>query len=517
MVAGFRYDRRASRVVHGLLLGLVPMILDASLSANASGQSDPPSQSSPKSDAPPKTEPEKDQAGSDQAQDQTPKDQPGSAPPSELVEPPSDRRTRARHSEPAIFTPPPESPPRDVWFPSVQRPLHPYLQLADRFGTNSFQAGSLIENDPVSSGAQWLKSELAKVGLRYSFDQTLVGTSMSNRVSGDSVIGAYGYNFFGNWTLFEADELGGTSGWVSAKVVGDFGLGTDLDEQSPDRNIGAISSPNGNYRHNHVGVEELAWAQSFVDGEFVVMAGLINQTNYLDINKYANSLHGQFLNSSLVNSLVIPAPSNNLGLTLQWQPVDSFYAMLGLGPNNQNLGQNPTHDVSQDNFSYVGELGLVLSDVAGLGPGTFRLQPFAATWEGKDGHGIAVNLEQQLGPTSPLGAFARVGFGDRATASIPGSVETQVSAGLAMLAPFGERGLFSGHNNDFAGLGFVWSKAANDPTIDHQDEYAVELTMAIQLTPTSTIQPDLQCVWNPINNPDSGPSIVAQLQLNIAW
>jgi hypothetical protein len=31
------------------------------------------------------------------------------------------------------------------------------------------------------------------------------------------------------------------------------------------------------------------------------------------------------------------------------------------------------------------------------------------------------------------------------------------------------------------------------------------------------LQPDFQTVWNPAHNPDSGPAIVFQLQLDIAW
>jgi hypothetical protein len=132
--------------------------------------------------------------------------------PAEEVEPDSDPSSRARHSAPPIYKPPPESHPRDILFPSVPRPLQPYLQMANRFGTHASHPGALIGYDPVSDAAQWVKSELAKSGIRYSFDQTLVGTSMSDRVKGDPVIGAYAYSFFGNWTIFEADELGGTCG-----------------------------------------------------------------------------------------------------------------------------------------------------------------------------------------------------------------------------------------------------------------------------------------------------------------
>lgn len=444
-------------------------------------------------------------------------------PPAEAVaasqpqEPPGDPRTRARHSEPSLLGPSEDIAPRDTLFPQQLRPLQPYLQMANRFGTNALKPGALIASDPISSAAQAIKTEAAKIGLRYSLDQTLVVSSMSNRVSGDQTIGAYAYDFFGNWTIFEGDELGGTCGWLTTKVVGDVGLGVDLKGQSPRSNIGAISSPNNNYRSTTGAMEELAWAQSFADGRFIAMVGQINQTNYLDINRYANTAHGQFLNSALSNSEVLPAPGNNLGINVQWQPVETFYAMFGFGPNNQALGASVWRDVSADNVSYVGEIGFVLHDVWGLGPGTYRAQPFVATVNGDTGGGVAFNVGQQLGVNSPLGCFARVGFGDDVTGSISGSVKTQVTAGLAMLSPFGERGFFSSPNDDFAGMGFVWSQPVDTPGLDHQDEYALELTCAIQLTPTSTIQPDLQFVWDPINNPDGGPATVFQIQLNIAW
>lgn len=433
------------------------------------------------------------------------------------IEPPSDPRTRGRHSEPALHLPPSHIEPSDSLFPQTLRPLQPYLQMANKFGTNALKPGALIDSDPMSSAAQDVKTALSKIGLRYSFDQNIVMSAQSNRVQGDSVIGAYAHDIFANWTIFQGDELGGTSGWITWKSVGATGLGVDLHEQNPRKNIGAAVSPNNNYHSQNFGIEQCAWAQSFADGRFVAMIGQVNQTNYLDINRYANTAHGQFMNAALVNSMVLPAPGNNLGINLQWQPYEHFYAMFGVGPNNQDLGQNPWRDVSSDNVSYVGEFGFVLHDVGGLGPGTYRVQPFLATAQGELGGGVGFNLDQQLGKESPLGVFARAGFGDDDTASVPGAVKSQVSAGLALLSPFQSSGMFSQPNDDFAGVGFVWTQPSDSPSLDHEDEYALELTCAIQLTPTSTLQPDLQFVWDPANNPDGGPSTVFQIQLNIAW
>lgn len=394
----------------------------------------------------------------------------------------------------------------------------PYLQLANRLGTNALQPGALIASDPISTAAQAVKTELAKVGLTYLFEQNLFGSWMSNRVQGDAALGGYSHELFLNWMIFDSEDLGGTSGWLSLTTAGTLGFGFDASRQDPQLNIGAASSPNASFYGADFGVEELAWAQSFAKGRFVVALGLINQTNSLDMNRYANSSYGQLINTSFVNSLVTPMALNNLGVVAQWQPCDSFYAMLSAAANNQLLGDNPWRDLSADNMSYVGEFGFIVPDLGGLGPGTYRLQPFIATVDGDSGGGIAFNFEQQLGGDSPLGAFARIGFGDSVTARAPSTgVQTQVAAGLALLSPFARSGIFSEPNNDYAAIGFVWSRAGEKPGQLHRDEYGLELTVALQLTPTMTIQPDLQFIWDPANNPDDGPSVVAQLQLNIEW
>jgi carbohydrate-selective porin OprB len=94
----------------------------------------------------------------------------------------------------------------------------------------------------------------------------------------------------------------------------------------------------------------------------------------------------------------------------------------------------------------------------------------------------------------------------------------QASFGLAMSAPLKHAGLAPGLSNDLLGLGFVWSQpSATMQTVYHGNEYALETFYALQLTPTIKLQPDLQVIWNPAFSPDAGPTMVFQLQLNLAW
>ena len=67
-----------------------------------------------------------------------------------------------------------------------------------------------------------------------------------------------------------------------------------------------------------------------------------------------------------------------------------------------------------------------------------------------------------------------------------------------MLGPLKNAGLFPRLSNDYLGAGFIWSQpsAAAEPAV-HQNEYGIELAYVLQLTPTASIQPDLQIVWDP--------------------
>jgi porin len=241
----------------------------------------------------------------------------------------------------------------------------------------------------------------------------------------------------------------------------------------------------------------------------------VDQSNYLDANNYANNSQGQFLNSALVNSVVIPFAFNNLGLNLQWQPTKSWYAMFGMGANNQLSGNSPFADVSFNNWSYLFEFGLTPKEVLGLGSGNYRLQPFLATVDGTTQPGIALNIDQELGKDSPFGWFGRVGVGgSRVTQD---GAAAQVGTGFAMQAPLKHIGLLPRLSNDYLGVGFIWSRpsAAFKPAA-HTDEYGLETTYVLQLTPLASLQPDLQVVWNPVDN-TADHNIIFQLQLNLSW
>lgn len=403
-----------------------------------------------------------------------------------------------------------ESKTGRVWFPTTPPLLMPYLAGVDEQGNTDFQPGALFPEDPLSKYPQELKYWLSDLGIRYSFHQGVTILSMTDAATGSGALQYYTASLFGKWAIAEIPGEGrGT--WLSYQANAQLGLSRASRNELPQSNLGVVASPNaGIYGPNGLWVQELAVQQSLMEGQLVLLAGQVNQGNYLDGNTY-----GQFLNFAFCKNIVLPLPFNNLGLNLQYQPNTNWYVMFGMGALNQGPGQSPFHDLSFQNWSYLLEFALTPSNFLGLGPGIYRLQPFISTVHGVTQAGMGLNAQQRLGANSPLGWFGRFGVGG-SSVTVDGSA-AQISTGLAWEGPLKSAGLFSARSNDYLGLGVVWNRAAaNREPIIHSDEYGLEVTYVFQLTPLVSVQPDFQTIWNPVNNSEPR-NVVFQLQMNVLW
>ncbi len=406
--------------------------------------------------------------------------------------------------------------PDREWFPATPPTLMPYLANLDEYGNTAIQPGAVIPDDPLSRYPQAAKYWLSDQGLRYNFYQSVTLVSLSDAASGSSALQYYTATFNSKWAVAEATHAG-TAGWLSTGVNVQEGLSPASRTQTPQGNLGSLTDPLASVAGPNGGrISELAWQQSLMHGQLVVVGGLVNQSGYLDANNYANNSQGQFMNSALVNSMVLPLPYNNLGANVQWQPTDDWYILFGTGANNQPPGSSPFTALGFNNWSYLWEFGLTPGDVFGLGPGNYRLQPFVATVDGQTQTGLGLNLGQQLGQDSPFAWFGRFGVGGTQVA-VQGA-RCQIATGFALQAPLKYAGLVPSLSNDYAGVGFIWSQpsAILEPAA-HANEYGIESMYVLQLTPLASLQPDLQVIANPVDNPNAGCAVVFQLQLNLTW
>jgi carbohydrate-selective porin OprB len=400
------------------------------------------------------------------------------------------------------------------FFPAPPPPLMPYLASQDDYGNTAIRPGALFFFDPLEGPVQSAKYWLSDYGLRYSLQQTVTFVSMTAVKQGDNNLGYHTFDLKSKWALFDAPEAG-TAGWISSQVEAKNSFESAGKTQSAKSNLGTVTDPTGIWSSlNGVRVPELAWQQSARGGEIVVAAGVVSVRNYMDGNAYADSGRSKFINSALINSQVLPLSEYNFGLNLQWQPADEWYAMAGGSMGNAPAGFVPWTDFSAENWSLPGEIGYAPRNLFDLGPGVYRIQPFAAEVNGSTDGGLCFDLQQQLGSDSPLGWFGRFGFGG---SKVSDGASAQAGTGFVVQGPF-KHLLLQRTSNDLLGVGFVWSQpSSTSKTVYHENEYVLETVYALQLTPTIKIQPDFQLIRDPAFHKDTDQALVFQLQLVMAW
>ena len=400
-------------------------------------------------------------------------------------------------------------------FPAVPPALASYLAGLDELGNTGIAPGSVVDVAPVEPWVQGAKYWLGARGLRYSLDQTFTYTGVPDTPSGSPNMGYYLAKLFAKWAVYDSPAPG-AAGWLSAEVSIKEGLGGAGANQSAQANLGSLTNTTGIVSlRDGARIPELAWQQSLAKGRLVVLAGVVDQGNYLDTNTYANTGRGQFLNSALINSMVLPLPQFNFAVNLQWQPADEWYAILGATAGNATAGETPWTDFSWETWSVVSEIGFAPSDFLGLGEGVYRIQPFLARAGGPTQGGVGFNFQQQLGHESRFAAFGRFGVGGSHASA---GASTQVGTGLVVKAPFQGFDVLKDLTNDLAGVGLVWSEpSATTRTVYHRNEYVAETFFTYQLSPMSRFEPDLQLVWNPVFNAEPGPYVVVQAQFLLSW
>jgi porin len=399
-----------------------------------------------------------------------------------------------------------------TFFPSVPPSLMPYLASQDEYGNTAMAPGPLFPFLPFEPWIDGAKSHLSQIGFRYSLQQTFTYVSLGNVKQGSSTLAEYTFDLKSKWAIFDVPST--TAGWLSVQVQAKSGLGSAADTQSAKSNLGTLTSPTVAWSGtNNFRFPELAWQQSLFAGHIVAVAGMVSQRNYMDDNAYANSGRSKFMNSALINSQVLPLGRFNFGFNLQWQPLDHWYAMVGGNAGNATAGLPPWANFDWNTWSLPIEIGYAPHDVFGLGPGIYRIQPFAAGVHGKTGGGLCFNMQQKLGPDTPFGWFGRFGFGN---SKVSNTADNEVGTGFVAQGPF-KHLLLQRTSNDFLGTGFVWSQpAATTKTIFHENEYVWETVYVIQLTPTIKLMPDYQMIWDPVFH-NTNHCSVFQLQLAMAW
>lgn len=401
------------------------------------------------------------------------------------------------------------------WFPSQPATMMPYLDSTYTFGNTCIRPNAWIDSTPWDTGMQRIKTAASKVGLQYTWHHGInyTGLNGSSDLHGQRDFAAFNSSLITNWFFYRSANK--KNGWFIS-VEWEYGQGMNYNQrhEGASQSLGSLSNPMGSSRGGGSALGNVSLAYTCLDGELLFMVGQLDTTNYLDHNAYANFGFNNLLNTSFINNPVVPLTYASWGYHVAWQPTKSFYAMIASAANNTLPNHNPFNGISSSYWTNNVELGWITENLAGIGPGTYRLQPFATNYNDESGAGLGINLQQQLGKYSNLGLFLRGGFANEKAAQITGA-KRAIAFGFVWMNPYVGRG--AGNEGQAAAGFFCQEPADSQKPYSNKKEFGWEFSYVAQVTPTMTLQPDFQIIRNPVHGKPGETNYVFQIQNTWHW
>ena len=221
------------------------------------------------------------------------------------------------------------------------------------------------------------------------------------------------------------------------------------------------------YRHT------FAWAG---EGSLATSFGILDATDYLDGNEYANDEYGQFMNEAFVNAGTYGLPSYDTGAAVEWQGGAWSASALAM-----NVGEN-------DDGSHYDFWGLQAGYQAetGFGTGHYRFIVTGASRDFLDPEGVdqeprlgwGLSFDQAFGEF--VGGFLRLAW-QRDDAAV--DHRAMYSGGLSL------EGAAWGRENDRLGLGYAYLRGGN---LDLDRTHVVEAYYRLGLSEHLVLTADVQ-------------------------
>jgi len=200
-----------------------------------------------------------------------------------------------------------------------------------------------------------------------------------------------------------------------------------------------------------------------------ITGGIIDATDYMDQNAYANDEYTQFMNAALVNGPNAFLPSYDIGAAIEWE-IDGFSVkgvVMAIGSNGEEGQLDEPYTFYGMQFGYTLDFG--------LGEGNYRLIVDTTSSDFSNVAGTkkerlscaVISFDQQLGEI--FGAWIRFGWQDDDAAV---NYETVYSGGLDI------NGNLWGRDCDNIGIGYGHLRGGN-LGVNHTDVFEIYSRFAL--------------------------------------
>ena len=398
------------------------------------------------------------------------------------------------------------------------------------------QAGDVRGSDTLTGGFWGLNDRLADDGIEIGFGITnIYQSNVKGGLSTHNKRGRYSGSYDLQLTADTQKLLGIEGGSLYVHGQGWWPKSGGIDAAS----IGSAFGVNGcaGARDTLV-ITEFWWEQTMLDDTLRLRLGKLDMTGgfehhgcpvSFDCSSYANDESSQFLNNALINNPTIPFPDYGLGAILYWNPIEWWYASVGVADAQADARETGFRTTfgGEDYFFYIFETGVSprLNSANGLLQGTYRIglwndpQPKAnsdSTKNYRDDVGFYLCCDQVLAKENSvpedsqgLGAFLRYGYAP----SKRNDITNFFSFG------FQYQGLIDGRDNDVLGVGFAQGVFSNSADTTYTDDYenAVELYYNAQVAGWLNISPSVQYITNPGGNKAASDAVVLGVRIQMTF
>lgn len=224
--------------------------------------------------------------------------------------------------------------------------------------------------------------------------------------------------------------------------------------------------------------------------------GIIDGTDYLDNNAYANDEYTQFMNAALTNGPNVFVPSYELGTALEWK--NGRWSLNGVLMNIRES------DASENVIFYGLQTGYSVNNSFGAGnyriilTGTNRKNPNSKNTQLARRAAMLISLDQQFGKI--IGGWTRIGWQDKQAAVDYSFI---YSGGIDI------KGTRWGRAHDNIGLGFVHLAGGN---LDLTKSQVIEAYYRWQLGEMFGVTADVQFLSDKTKTGQNPEGIVYSLR-----
>ena len=288
--------------------------------------------------------------------------------------------------------------------------------------------------------------------------------------------------------LIEDEKDGGT--FLRVKMTGSVGLDKKTRHSEPNfiQSIGSASSIHGDYFGPHdFALPEVSIMQYFDRKKHLIIAGVVDLSNYFDIVGIANNSFSGFTNGGFCNSRVLPIIDSNFGAIYQYAISDNQHSMIAITRTHNYKGGNPFR--SGRGMAIVGEWSQRFNNERSI----IRLNPFYRGVEGsKDGHSCTrgnwgLTSSAEYDPTDNICLYMRTGWGAREELGF----KSELSFGTQFR-------LFKSRPRDYAGAAFGFFKGQDNeenPRVNSWEK-PIELIYIFQVNDYIRITPHFQYIFD---------------------